>query len=59
MKKTKTPRLLADDEVMAEVRLAKRQLFERYNYDLIAMVRDARARQATSGHPVVSRDKKD
>ncbi len=45
----------APDPIMAEVRRAKIKLVERYNYDLDAMVRDARMRQAQSGHEVVDR----
>jgi hypothetical protein len=41
------------DEVMAEVHRVKEGLMERWNYDMDAMIQDARARQARSGHSVV------
>jgi hypothetical protein len=43
------------DSVVAEVRRTKVKLLERFNYDLDAMARDARARQSQSGHKVVDR----
>ncbi len=46
------------DSVMAEVRRVKTELMKRYNYDLAAMVRDARARQWKSGHKVVTKSTK-
>lgn len=41
------------DPVIAEVRRIKVELLEKFNYDMAAMVRDARARQSKSGHPVI------
>ncbi len=46
---------MATDSVMAEVRRTKVKLLERFNYDLEAMARDARARQSKSGREVVDR----
>lgn len=43
------------DSVMAEVHRVKFELSARFNHDISAMVRDARARQAASGHKVVDR----
>ena len=51
--KTKTQK--ETDSVIAEVRRTKVKLLERFNYDLEAMARDARARQSQSGHEVVDR----
>jgi hypothetical protein len=41
--------------VIAEVRRVKDELAKRFNYDLAAMLRDARARQGKSGHKVVTK----
>ena len=46
------------DTVMAEVHRVKAALAKRYNYDLAWMFRDARARQAQSGHMIVDRSVK-
>lgn len=43
----------ATDSVIAEVRRVKVELLKRYNYDLAAMARDARARQSKYGHKVI------
>ena len=51
----KTPQQMATDSVIAEVRRTKVKLLERFDYDLEAMARDARTRQATSGHEIVDR----
>lgn len=51
----KTNNRKTSNSVIAEVRRAKVKLLERFNYDLDAMVRDARARQTRSGHEVVDR----
>ena len=51
----KTNRPKATDSVIAEVRRVKDELAKRFNYDLAAMLRDARARQSTSGHKVVTK----
>jgi len=55
LKSKKIAKRKAADSVMAEVRRAKTKLLERYNFDLDAMARDARARQSQSGHEVVDR----
>ena len=51
----KTKSRKTTDPVIAEVRRAKVKLLERFNYDLDAMARDARARQSKSGHEVVDK----
>ena len=51
--KTNHPK--ATDSVIAEVRRVKAELAKRFNYDLAAMLRDARARQSKSGHKVVTK----
>jgi len=51
----KTKARKTSDSVIAEVRRAKVKLLERFNYDLDAMARDARARQDKSGHEVVDK----
>ena len=43
------------DPVIAEVRRIKVELLEKFNYDMAAMARDARARQSHSGHPVITK----
>ena len=43
------------DPVITEVRRIKVELLEKFNYDMAAMVRDARARQSKSGHPVITK----
>ena len=55
--KTEYPKEI--DTVMAEVHRVKEELAKRFNYDLSAMARDARARQGSSGHRVVDLSKKD
>jgi len=42
------------DEVVEEVRKAREQNAAKFNYDLKAIVADARKRQKDSGHRVVS-----
>jgi hypothetical protein len=51
----KTMRPATTDSVIAEVRRVKARLLKRYNYDLAAMARDARARQSKSGHRIVTK----
>jgi hypothetical protein len=51
----KTSRVEATDTVIAEVRRVKADLMKRYDYDMAAMMRDARARQAQSGHKVITK----
>lgn len=45
------------DTVMEEVRRMKVALLEKFNYDLEAMIKDARERQGKSGHEVVDMSK--
>jgi len=45
---------MATDSIVAEVRQARDALAKRFNYDLRAMIEDARQRQAASGRRVVS-----
>jgi hypothetical protein len=45
---------MATDTIVAEVRQAREALAKRFNYDLRAMVQDAKNRQATGGRRVVS-----
>ena len=52
---SKTNRPKGTDSVIAEVRRVKTELAKRFNYDLGAMLRDARARQSTSGHKVATK----
>ena len=44
----------ATDSIVAEVRRAREALAQRFNYDLRAMIQDARERQAAGGRQVVS-----
>jgi len=43
------------DEVVNQVRQAREQNAAKFNYDLKAIVADARERQKKSGHRIVSR----
>ena len=43
----------ATDSVLSELRRVKTKLLERFDYDLAAMARDARARQGKSGHRII------
>ena len=43
-----------DDDILREIRAYREAYAARFNYDLGAMHRDLLARQAESGHPVVS-----
>jgi hypothetical protein len=45
---------MVEDSIVAEVRQARDALAKRFNYDLRAMIEDARRRQAASGRKVVS-----
>jgi len=45
---------MATDSIVAEVRQARDALAKRFNYDLRAIIEDARRRQAASGRKVVS-----
>lgn len=51
----KTQKQKTNESVIAEVRRVKVELLERFNYDLEAMARDARARQNQSGHEVIDK----
>lgn len=42
------------DPIVAEVRRAREALLAKHNYDIVAMMEDARRRQRRSGHKVVS-----
>ncbi len=41
------------DEIVEEVRKARQEQAERWNYDLKAIFRDAKKRQAASGRKVI------
>jgi hypothetical protein len=43
-----------NDPIVAEVRQAREELARRFNFDLRAMIADARRRQQASGRKVVS-----
>jgi len=45
---------MIEDSVVAEVRRAREEIAKSFNYDLRAMIEDARKRQALSGRKVVS-----
>ena len=51
----KTPKPQMTDSVIAEVRRVKTELAKRFDFDVSAMLRDARIRQSQSGHKVVDR----
>ncbi len=51
--KTRFPKEI--DTVMEEVHRVKAELAKCYNFDVKAMARGVRERQAQSGHPVVTR----
>ncbi len=42
------------DEIVEQVRKAREENAAKFNYDLKAIIADARKRQKDSGHPVVS-----
>ena len=42
------------DEIVEQVRKAREENAAKFNYDLKAIMADARKRQKDSGHPVVS-----
>jgi len=42
------------DEIVDQVRQVREQHAAKFNYDLKGIVADARKRQKSSGHPVVS-----
>ena len=42
------------DEIVNQVRKVREERAAKFKYDLKAIVADARKRQKTSGHPVVS-----
>jgi len=43
-----------EDPIVAEVRKIRQKLAAKFNYDIRAMVEDARKREKKSGHPIVS-----
>ena len=45
---------MVKDEIVAQVRQAREQQAAKFNYDVKAIVADARKRQKHSGHRVVS-----
>ena len=45
---------MAFDSIITEVRQARDELVRRFNYDLGAIIQDARERQATGGRKVVT-----
>jgi hypothetical protein len=45
---------MALDSIIAEVRQARDELAKRFNYDLRAIIQDARERQAVGGRRVVT-----
>jgi hypothetical protein len=45
---------MTEDSIVNEVRRARDALAKRFNYDLRAMIEDARQRQAAGGRKVVS-----
>ena len=45
---------MIEDSVVAEVRRAREEIAKRFNYDLRAMIEDARKLQTLSGRKVVS-----
>jgi len=45
---------MALDSIIAEVRQARDELAKRFNYDLRAMIQDARERQVAGGRTVVT-----
>ena len=45
---------MAKDEIVEEVRKARQEQAARWNFDLRAILADARKRQEDSGHEVVS-----
>jgi hypothetical protein len=45
---------MTQDSIVAEVRKAREEIAKRFNYDLRAIIEDAKKRQALSGRDVVS-----
>ena len=43
-----------EDPIVAEVRKRRQKRAAKFNYDLRAMIEDARRREAESGHPIVT-----
>ena len=50
---------MKEDPIVAEVRRHRQERAARFNYDLRAIVEDARKREGTSGHPIVSPPKRE
>ncbi len=49
------PHEVEQDEVMREVRATREAYAARFNYDIGAIFRDAKAKEGESGHEVVTR----
>ncbi len=45
---------MTHDPIIEELHQVREQLAKEFNYDVFAIVADARAQQAQTGHPVVS-----
>jgi len=45
---------MRNDPIVAEVRANRRKLSEKFDFDVARLVADARARQGSSGHRLVS-----
>jgi hypothetical protein len=45
---------MIEDPIVAEVRKAREEIAKKFNYDLHAIIEDARKRQAASGRKTVS-----
>jgi hypothetical protein len=45
---------MMQDSIIEELHQIREQLAKEFNYDVFAIIADARARQTQTGHPVVS-----
>jgi hypothetical protein len=45
---------MIEDEIVLEIRKVKEALAARFNYDVRAIAEDARNRQKSSGHKIIS-----
>ena len=50
---------MKEDPIAAEVRKHRQERAARFNYDLRAMIEDARKREGASGHPIASPPKRE
>ena len=50
---------MKEDPIVAEVRKHRQERAARFNHDLRAMVEDARSRENTCGHKIVSPPKRE